>query len=198
MLASLKEAIEAEGGTCDTAVADLRSCAETGAAIEGLVTKLGGVDALINNAGLVIRKSTMEITPEEWRTMIETNVNGTFYATRAVLPHLKQQGSGHVVNVSSISGYMPLKGGSGYAASKHAVVGFSESLFQEVRELGIKVTTVFPGSVDSASHRADAGVAADWKVKPAEVGEAVLGLLETRSGNVVSRLEIRPLGRPPG
>ena len=82
------------------------------------------------------------------------------------------------------------------AATKYAVTGFSESLFQEVREHGIKVTTVFPGSVDSASHR-DEGQDSSWKVRPKEVGDAVLSLLSTRPGNVVSRVEIRPLGRPP-
>ena len=107
-----------------------------------------------------------------------------------------EQKSGHVVNVSSISGYFPLKGGSGYAATKYAVTGFSDSLFQEVREHGVKVTTVFPGSVDSTSHRHE-GQDSSWKVRPEEVGDAVLGLLRTRDGNVISRLEIRPLGRPP-
>lgn len=197
LLNDLKSQIETDGGTCALAPADLRDCEQTAQAVESLITELGGVDALINNAGLVIRKRAMDITPDEWRAMIETNVNGTFYATRAVLPHMARQGAGHVVNVASISGYVPLPGGSGYAASKYAVTGFSESLFQEVRDLGIKVTTVFPGSVDSESHRHDSDGDHSWKVQPEEVGQAVLDLLNTRAGNVISRLEIRPLNRPP-
>ena len=195
-LETLRDEIAAQGGRCAIADADLRDAKSAGAAIAALVEELGGVDGLINNAGLVIRKDAMSISLDEWHAMVETNINGLFYATRAVLPHLVEQSSGHIVNVSSISGYWPLAGGSGYAATKYAVTGFSESLFQEVRGHGVKVTTVFPGSVDTASHRHEDGDSS-WKVRPEEVGEAVLGLLRTRDRNVVSRLEIRPLGRPP-
>ncbi len=195
-LESLHEEIRAAGGTCEFAVCDLRDHDATQAAIQTLIDALGGLDGLVNNAGLVIRKDAMTISLDEWHAMIETNINGPFYATRAALPTLIEQGSGHIVNVSSISGYFPLKGGSGYAATKYANTGFSESLFQEVREHGIKVTTVFPGSVESASHRHQ-GDDGSWKVRPEEVGEAIRSLLETRDANVISRLEIRPLGRPP-
>jgi len=129
--------------------------------------------------------------------MIETNVSGVFHATRAVLPYLKAQGHGHIINVSSISGRLPLQGGSGYAASKYAVTGFSESLLLEVREHGIKVTTIFPGSVDTASHQA-AGDDASWKVRPEEIGQACRDVLRTAPGTCISRLEVRPLKPPRG
>jgi NADP-dependent 3-hydroxy acid dehydrogenase YdfG len=195
-LESLREEISAAGGTCHASAIDLRSEKEAAAGLNALAEALGGVDALINNAGLVILKSALDLEPDEWRAMVETNINGLFYATRAVLPGMIDRGSGHIVNISSISGYFPLGGGSGYAATKYAVTGFSESLFHEVREHGIKVTTVFPGSVDSDSHRHrdDDG---SWKVKPEEVGKAILDLLNTDAGNCISRLEIRPLSRPP-
>ncbi len=189
--------IESAGGRAVVASADLRDVHAVTHAMAWLVESLGGVDALVNNAGLVIRKSVLELTFDEWHAMVETNINGLFYATRAILPHLMAQKSGHIVNLSSISGYLPLAGGSGYAATKYAVTGFSESLFQEVRAHGIKVTTVFPGSVDSDSHRHDPSADHRWKVRPEEVGDAVLGLLETPAQTVISRLEIRPLGRPP-
>ena len=144
----------------------------------------------------MILKSAIELELDEWHAMVETNLNGLFYATRTVLPGMIEKGSGHIVNISSISGYFPLGGGSGYAATKYAVTGFSESLFHEVREHGIKVTTVFPGSVDSDSHRHQ-GDDGSWKVKPEEVGKAILDLLKTDAGNCISRLEIRPLSRPP-
>ena len=186
-LSELKSEIESAGGTAAVAPADLRDHDATAAAIESLIDQLGGVDGLVNNAGIVMFKSTEEITLDEWHAMIETNVNGPFYAARAVLPHLKEQASGHIVNISSISGYMPLPGGSGYAASKHAITGFSESLFQELRQYGIKTTTVYPGSVGDDS----------WKVQPEEVGHAIADLLDTRQGNLISKLEIRPLSKPP-
>ena len=195
LLEKVLEEIRAAGGTGAAAPCDLRVPEQVEEAVEKLVDALGGVDALVNNAGLVIRKDALTISIDEWQAMIETNLNGVFYTTRAVLPRLVSQGHGHIVNISSISGYLPLPGGSGYAASKYAVTGFSESLFQEVRGSGVKVTTVFPGSVDSASHRHE-GEDSSWKLRPEEVGEAILNLLATRQGNCISRLEIRPLKRP--
>jgi len=189
--------LEGQGSRCASAVCDLRDPDETQRGIESLIDALGGVDALINNAGVVTRKSVVDLSVDEWQAMVETNINGVFYATRAVLPFMKEQGSGHIVNVSSISGKVPLPGGSGYAATKYAVTGFSQSLFHEVREFGIKVTTVYPGSVDSQSHRHDPGVDNSWKVTPEEVGQVCRDVLRTAPGTCVSEVEVRPLNRPP-
>lgn len=197
LLEELRGEIVARGGICHTAPCDLRNADATQRAIETLTEHLGGLYGLINNAGVVTRKDAFAISLEEWHAMVDTNLNGLFYATRAVLPRLREQGCGHIINVSSISGHTPLPGGSGYAATKYAVTGFSESLFHEVRDFGIKVTTIFPGSVDSASHRHASDVDSSWKVRPEEVGEACRDLLETAPGNCISRLEIRPLQRPP-
>jgi NADP-dependent 3-hydroxy acid dehydrogenase YdfG len=198
---SLEEArreLAAGGAVCHAASCDLRDARATEQAVAGLVERLGGIYGLINNAGLVIRKNVFALSLEEWRSMLETNVSGVFHATRAVLPHLRAQGRGHIINVSSISGRVPLAGGSGYAATKYAVTGFSESLFLEVRDFGIKVTAVFPGSVDTASHRRETETAADnaWKVRPEEVGEVCRDVLRTAPGNCVSQVEIRPLRKP--
>jgi 3-oxoacyl-[acyl-carrier protein] reductase len=196
LLAELQSEIRGSGGICHIAACDLRDPEVTLAAVDRLVDALGGIDALVNNAGLVTRKSALEISLEEWRDLIDTNVHGLFHATRAVLPRLTEQGHGHIINVSSISGRLPLPGGSAYAASKYAGTGFSESLFHEVREFGVKVSTIFPGSVDSASHRHDPSEDTNWKVQPEEVGDACRALLETSPGNCISRLEIRPLKKP--
>lgn len=194
-LENLRNAIVQDGGRCETAVCNLRDASATIVAIDSLTDALGGINGLINNAGLVLRKSALDITMDEWHAMIETNVNGLFYATRAVLPRMKAQGSGTIINVSSISGRVPLPGGSGYAATKFAVTGFSQSLFQEVRDFGIRVTTLYPGSIDTDSHRHDTD--AGWKVQPEEVGEACAHVLRAKPGTVISELEIRPRSRPP-
>jgi len=190
---------ELPGAAGPHAAAPCDLCDHDGAtnAITTLIEALDGVDALINNAGLVIRKSCFELDLDEWHAMVSTNINGLFYATRAVLGPMREQGSGHIINISSISGKFPLAGGSGYAATKFACTGFSQSLFQEVRDYGIKVTTIYPGSVDSASHRHDPAVDHGWKVTPEEVGQVCLDVLNTRPGNCVSEVEIRPLARPP-
>lgn len=180
------------GHRVHTATADVRDAAATTAAIDQLAEQLGGLDALVNNAGRVTLRPFRETTPEEWHDLLATNVLGVVHSTRAALPHFARAGHGHLVQISSISGHTPLPNGSAYAASKYAVTGLSESLFLELRHDGIKVTTVFPGSVASESHGAPEG-----KVTPEEVGEAVRGILETAPHNLVSRLEIRPL-TPPG
>ncbi len=176
---------------------DIQDNDGTTQAIHSLIESMNGVDGLINNAGLVIRKDIFALGLDEWHAMVNTNINGLFYATRAVLDTMKAQGSGHIINISSISGKYPLPGGSAYAATKFACTGFSQSLFQEVRDFGIKVTTVFPGSVDSQSHRHDGDQDHGWKVTPEEVGQACVDVLRTRPGNCVSEVEIRPLARPP-
>ncbi|MEM7235674.1 MAG: SDR family NAD(P)-dependent oxidoreductase [Planctomycetota bacterium] len=196
LLAQLAADLKADGTTVEFEVADLRDATSTQTAIDRLADKLGGVEVLVNNAGRVLRKDVRSISVEEWTSMVETNVNGPFFATRAALPWIDRAERGHIINVSSISGRLPLPGGSGYAASKYAMTGFSESLFHELRDSNIKVTTVFPGSVDSESHRHDPDEDHSWKVTPEEVGEACRDLLRTSPRNCISRLEIRPLRKP--
>ena len=197
LLEDLRQSLEEQGGTCFSTTCDLRDPHETNSAMAATIDGLGGLDALINNAGLVIRKSALDLSIDEWRTMLDTNVSGLYYATRAVLPHFIEQKRGHIINLSSISGKVPLPGGSGYAATKFAVAGFSQSLLHEVREHGIKVTTIYPGSVDSESHRHDASADYSWKVTPEEIGQACSFILRGDPGTVISELEIRPLNRPP-
>lgn len=197
LLATLTGELEDHGCRAFYRAGDISDPDVTHDVLTALIDDLEGVDALINNAGTVLRKDIWHISIEEWQTMIALNVNGLFYATRAVLPTMKTQGSGHIINVSSIAGKVPLPGGSGYAASKHAVTGFSQSLLQEVRDFGIKVTTIYPGSVDSESHRHDPDADHSWKVTPEEIGRACLDVLRTRQGNCISEVEIRPLARPP-
>ncbi len=181
------------GGSCHISIANLRDPDSTSSGIAHLVESMEGVDALVNNAGLVIRKDVFTLSLEEWHAMIETNVNGLFYVTRDVLPYMKEQGHGHIINISSISGHVPLPGGSGYAATKYAVTGFSESILQEVRDYGIKVTTIFPGSVDSESHRHDSSKDQSWKIKPEDVGKACYDVLTASAPTCISQLEIRPI-----
>ncbi len=197
MLGDVCAGIREQGGTAFGAACDLRNADMTQAAIESLAEDLGGVDALINNAGLVIRKSVWDISPDEWRALMETNVSGMFHATRAVLPLFKAQSHGHIINVSSISGKVPLPGGSAYAATKYAVTGFTQSLLSEVRDFGIKVTAIFPGSVDSESHRHDPAIDHSWKLTPEEIGQACAHALRSAPGTVISEIEIRPLRKPP-
>lgn len=195
-LRDLQQEIVALDKHCHIQACNLRDERSTQAAVEALIGDLRGVDALINNAGVVIRKNIFELSSDEFREMVETNIHGMFYATRAVLPRMREQGRGHIINVSSVSGKVPLAGGSAYAATKFAVTGFTQSLLLEVRDHGIKVTTLYPGSVASRSQRHDPNEDDAWKVQPEEVGAACATILCAAPGTVISELEIRPLSPP--
>jgi len=183
-------------GAAAVAPCDLRDPAAVTAFIDSLARELGGLDALVNNAGQVVRKSIFDLGIDEWQAMVETNLSGMFCAIKAALPHLRKHG-GHIINVSSISGYMPLPGGGGYAATKYGVTRFSESLFGELREYGIKVGVIFPGSVDWESHRHDANADHSWKIDPEKVGDAVEAMLSTSDKTCIRALGIRPISRGP-
>lgn len=185
------ELVRKASGDAYIAACDLTDHIEVESTFEMLMDEMGGIDALVNNAGIVTRKSVHEISVAEWQSMVNTNLNGLFYATRAVLPRMRARQSGHIINVSSISGKVPLAGGSGYAATKFAVNGFSQSLREEVRDDGIKVTAIFPGSVDSGR-----APSADWKLSPEDIGRACLDALRTPPGTLISEIEVRPLRRP--
>ncbi len=113
------------------------------------VKKYEKIDVLINCAGYAKHKPFIEYSIKEWKTHIEVNLNGTFLAIHFALPYMLKQGRGNIVNISSMSGKLGHPGGSAYCASKHAVNGFSRSVLAEVREKGIRITTIYPGSTDT-------------------------------------------------
>jgi NADP-dependent 3-hydroxy acid dehydrogenase YdfG len=188
-LDALAAEIAAQGGTCTPLALDLRDGSAVAAA-------LGAVDAdvLVNNAGVMTKKPFLELTPAEWHEMVDVNLNALYHATHAVLPGMVSRGSGHVVIVGSIAGRSAFVGGTCYAATKHAVMGFSESLLLEVRSSGVKVSVVMPGSVatEMAANEADAS----WMLGPEDVAESVAHVVATPPAVLVHRLEIRAL-KPP-
>ena len=196
-LKALQKTLHKKGCACYVEQCDIRNSDNVKAAFSALISDLGGVDVLINNAGAIIRNDIFSLSLDDWHAMQQTNVNGTFYAVRAVIPYMQKQRYGHIINISSISGRLPLAGGCGYAASKYAVTGFSESLFLEVRDYGIKVTTIFPGSVDTSFHKNDLREEDDtsWKITPADVGRCCHDVIDTSPNNCISRVEVRPLSR---
>ncbi|MFH0022935.1 oxidoreductase [Pseudomonas fluorescens] len=115
------------------------------AAVTQEINRQGGIDVLVNNAGYGYISAIEEADTQDYRDLFETNVFGLIAMTRAVLPGMRERGSGHVVNISSVGGMVGNPGSGYYAATKFAVVGFSESLARETKDLGIKVTVVAPG-----------------------------------------------------
>jgi short-subunit dehydrogenase len=189
-LASLRGEIEGSGGCCRTVVVDVADPAQVAVAFAGIAA-----DVLVNNAGVGVMKPFLELTPDEWRSMVDVNFNSLYHVTRVLLPGMVERRRGHIVTIGSIAGRNPFVGGSCYAATKHAVMGWSESLMLEVRDAGVKVSVVMPGSVATAFSRS--GADASWKLSPEAVAESVAHIIDTPPNVLINRLELRPLQPPP-
>lgn len=143
----------AEGGVAhmlEVIQMDVTKPGEVNAAVSWAVERCGKIDLLVNNAGFATGGFAEEVELDEWREQFEVNVFGLIAVTRAVLPHMRAQESGTIINISSISGRFGFPGLAPYAASKHAVEGFSESLRLEMLPYGIHVVLIEPGSYRTA------------------------------------------------
>ncbi|HEX6965007.1 MAG TPA: SDR family NAD(P)-dependent oxidoreductase [Gemmatimonadaceae bacterium] len=184
-LAQLTHEIEADGGVCRAIPLDITDA-------DAVERALGDVDAqvLVNNAGVATMKPMAELTVDEWHHMVDVNLNALFYVTRALLPKMIERRSGFIVNIGSLAGRSSFVGGTAYSATKHAVIGFSESLMLEVRDAGVRVSVVMPGSVATGF----SGRAGDrsWMLTPEEIADAVADVIDTPANMLISRLEVRP------
>ena len=157
--------------------------------------RAGGVDILVNNAGIGIFGPLVDMDPDDWRAVIETNLNGVFYCCHEAIPQMRKRGGGYIFNISSLAGKNPIAGGAAYNASKFGLNGFSEALMMEVRYDGIRVSYLMPGSVATEFGRGarDKG---EWALRPEDVGDVVLDLLRAPPRALYSRVEMRP-SQPP-
>ena len=184
---------ETLGDNAHGVVCDVRSAEDCRAIIESAVDTFGGLDVLVNNAGIGIFKSVEEMSVEEWDRLQGTNVDSLFYCSSAAIPHLKSRGGGWIINIGSLAGKNAFPGGAAYNTSKFGLIGFSEALMQEVRHDGIRVSYVMPGSVATPGFGSGEG---DWKIQPEDIGKIVLDLLATPERTNPSRVEVRP-SQPP-
>jgi NAD(P)-dependent dehydrogenase (short-subunit alcohol dehydrogenase family) len=155
----------------------------------------GGVDVLINNAGIGIFGPAAEMSPTDWRAVIDTNLSGVFYCCHEAIPQMRHRGGGDIINLSSLAGKNPIAGGAAYNASKFGLNGFSEALMMEVRYDGIRVAYVMPGSVATEFGRGSTQKQ-DWALTAEDVAEGVLDLLRAPRRALFSRIEMRP-SQPP-
>jgi 3-oxoacyl-[acyl-carrier protein] reductase len=192
-LSAARPKIEAAGPAgVETLQADVRRYDEVKRAIDGTVARFGGLDFLINNAGIGIFTPVGSMTPDQWNELIETNLTGVFNACHAALPHLRTRGGGFIINISSLAGKNPFADAAAYCASKAGLNAFSEALMQEVRYDNIRVSYVMPGSVATGFSSGDETKGADWKIAPEDVAEVVLNLLRHDPRSLPSRVELRP------
>lgn len=167
--------VRARGVSVDISV---RSDVEMG--VEELHNSLGPADILVNNAGIGSFGKLMDMPPEEWERMIQVNVLGTYYVTRAVLPQMLEKNRGNIINISSTSGERGAATTTAYSASKFAIMGLTESLMQELRKNNIRVTALTPSTVNTQL-AADAGLPIgdeDHMMQPEDIAEFVVDILK--------------------
>ncbi len=171
---------------------DVRDRAAVGALVAGAVKRFDGLDTLVNNAGVGAFADIASMSDEDWHRVIDTNLTGAFYCTRAAIPALVKSGGGSIINIASLAGRNYFPAGGAYCASKAGLVAFSESLMQEVRYDNIRVSCVMPGSVATEFGRGTLGKDDDWKLAPEDVAEVVMDLLRHPSRSLPSKVEMRP------
>jgi len=186
----------AEEGEVLGVVADARSPEACEALVNQTVERFGGLDVLVNNAGVGKFSPIHEMSLEDWHAQIDTNLNGVFYLSRSAVPALKASSDAWIINIGSLAGRNAFAGGAAYNASKFGLLGMSEAMMLDLRYEGIRVSLIMPGSVatDFGSRPADAKEG--WALTPQDVSRAVLDLLRYPGNAHVSRVEMRP-SQPP-
>ncbi|HYH81208.1 MAG TPA: SDR family oxidoreductase [Longimicrobium sp.] len=183
-------------GTVVGVAGDVAKLADVKELIGTAVERFGGLDILVNNAGFGAFGPVDEIDPATWDRLIGTNLSGVFYCCHEAIPHLRKSGDAWIINMASLAGKNPFAGGAAYNASKFGLVGFSEALMLDVRQHGIRVNYVMPGSVNTYFNEKNPSDENAWMIQPDDIAQVVMDLLALPSNSLVSRIEIRPT-RPP-
>lgn len=159
--------------------------------INDIIKKYGKVDVLVNNAGLGIFKEVADASLDDFKKQVNANLYGVFNFCKAVIGNMIERRSGTIVNISSLAGKNVFAGGSMYSATKHAVLGFTGCLMQELRKYNIKVAAVCPGSVETGFHSSGSSTSSR-KLMPEDVAETVSLIIKLPQGALVSEIDIRP------
>ena len=194
-LAEVVERCEAEGVRAVGMAVDVSDERAVSAAVTRCVDELGGLSVVINNAGTYAKGSADTLDPAVFERVMAINVNGLMYVTRHALPHLVSAGRGAVIQISSVAGRGSFAGGGAYCASKHAVIGYSEAVFEDVREAGVKVTVICPGFVNTEMV-AGRGLLMERMIQPDDVASAALFAARFPSTACPTEIVIRPQRTP--
>jgi len=166
--------------------------------VERAMQRYGRVDILINNAGAYVRAPMHTAKPEDWESVLDINLRAVMRLTRAALPHIIEAPEGSaraVINMSSVAGKFTFAGGAGYVASKHALMGFSGSAFEDVREMGVKISAICPGFVNT-DMVAGQPLDPEKLIQPKDISEAVQFVLGFPSTSCPTEIIIRPQRSP--
>jgi NAD(P)-dependent dehydrogenase (short-subunit alcohol dehydrogenase family) len=195
-VARVVDEMRAKGYQALGSACDVRRYEEVEALMSFCASEAGGLDILVNNAGIGLFAPVSEMSPEDWDRVIDTNLTGVFYCSRAAIPHLLKRGGGAIINISSLAGKNAFAGGAAYNASKFGLEGLSEAMMLDLRYQNIKVAYVMPGSV-ATEFSGRAPLEQDsWRLTPADVAEVVLDILAQDHRALASRIELRPFQPP--
>ncbi len=180
------------GGRALGIAADVRRLEDVRRLIAGAVAEFGGLDILIANAGVGGGFGPVhEIDPEDWHRVIDTNLTGVYNCCHEAVPELEKRGGGWIITIGSLAGRYAFAGGTAYNTSKFGLLGFTEALMLDLRDRGIRVSCIMPGSVDT--HFNDSEPSGEsWKLAPDDVARAVTQMLAHEGRALPSRVELRP------
>lgn len=198
---ALAEELNGQGGRALAVQTDVTDQAQVKALVDAAVQYYGRIDVLLNNAGLMQLALLDKLKVDEWDAMIDVNFKGVLYGIAAALPHMQQQKSGHIINVSSVAGHKVTPTAAVYAATKHAVRALTEGLRQEVKPYNLRTTVISPGAVDTelANHITDPEVAtgiqqynAEYSISPNTLARAVVYALSQPEDVDINEILFRP------
>lgn len=192
---SADEAAKELGGAAIGIEADVRNRASMDDAVKSTVSAFGQLDYVIANAGLGHFASIEDLTDEQWNDTIDTNLTGVFHTIRASLDALKKS-KGYIITISSLAGTNFFPKGSAYNASKFGLTGFTQAVMLDLRQKGINVSTIMPGSVTSHFNGHTPSENDAWKIQPEDIGELVVDLFKMNPRALPSKIEVRP-AQPP-
>jgi hypothetical protein len=183
------------GGGALGVVCDVRDLEQQRAAVAATLGAFGRLDALIANAGVGHFASIEDLEPDAWQRVLDTNLTGVFYSIKAALEPLVEA-HGMIVTIGSLAGTNFFSGGAAYNASKFGLAGFTQAVMLDLRQRGVRVSTIMPGSVASHFGGRPPSDGDAWKIQPEDIGAMVRQLLETPARTLPSKIEVRP-ARPP-
>lgn len=190
-LGEVRDGLLSKGGEVVSVIADVSKEQDVVALIKAAIDAFGRIDILVNNAGFGIFKPVVEMKTEEFDSLFNVNIRGTFIATREALPHMIAQKDGVIINIASLAGKNAVENGAAYAATKWAMLGFAKSVMLEVRKHNIRIVTICPGSVDTDFNGGNRPNR-DKILKSKDVAEAAVLAASLPATAMMSEIDLRP------
>ena len=178
-------------GKCIAIAADVRDFEAQQKVVAKTLETFGGIDVLVANAGVGHFAPITTLTPEQWHETLDTNLTGVFYSLKAAVDALIQS-KGYFISIASLAGTNFFAAGAAYNASKFGLVGFTQAVMLDLRESGVKCSTIMPGSVATHFNNHEPNPSDAWKIQPEDIGQIVADLLKMNPRTLPSKIEVRP------